>query len=577
MEHHYHDVVVVGAGIAGLYAAMKAGEAADVAVLSKVYPTRSHSGAAQGGCAAALGNETEDNWEWHLYDTVRGSDYLGDQNAQEILVKEAIPVMYEMEHLGVPFSRTPDGKIAQRRFGGHFAQFGKAPVQRACYAADRSGHAQLHCLYEQSLKLGVRFYNEFLVVSLSIEDGVCHGLVALDMRSGTLHAFWAKAVMLATGGYARAWQVTSNAHANTGDGLSLVFGHGIPLEDMEFVQFHPTGLYPHGILVSEAARGEGGYLINNDGERFMKKYAEAKMELAPRDVISRAEQTEINEGRGIGGGEYLHLDLTHLGAAKILERLPQIHELVEKFAGIDCTKEPIPIQPTAHYSMGGIPTDLETRVLLDGKKQPVEGLYASGECACVSNHGANRLGTNSTLDCAVYGRRGGIAMAEYVREKGPVAIGNERSLEQTEEELAANLAREGDETAQSIRGELQASMVENCGIFRDEDKLARQVVLIRELQNRFQHVGLHDKSLSCNTELMELIELKHMLDFTEVIAVSGLAREECRGAHWRTDHPGRDDETWHKHTLAFREQDGSIRLDYKPVVITKFPPETRKY
>ena len=577
MEHHRHDVVVVGAGIAGLYAAMKAGESADVAVLSKVYPTRSHSGAAQGGCAAALGNEGEDSWEYHFYDTVRGSDFLGDQDAQELLVKEAIPVMYEMEHLGMPFSRTPEGRIAQRPFGGHFANFGKAPVKRACYAADRSGHAQLHCLYEQSLKRGVRFYNEFFVTSLIVEDGISRGLVAVEIKTGRLHAFWARAIMLATGGYARAWRVTSNSHANTGDGLPLVANAGIPLEDMEFVQFHPTGLYPHGILISEAARGEGGYLFNKDGVRFMEKYAKAKMELAPRDVVSRAEQTEIDEGRGIDGGEYVHLDLTHLGARTIIERLPQIHELVLKFAGVDCTKKPIPTQPTAHYSMGGIPTDLDTRVLLDGKKQAVEGLFASGECACVSNHGANRLGTNSTLEAAVFGRRGGIAMAKFVKEAGPIMPGAERATAQAEEEVQRYRSMSGPESAKRIRGDLQASMTENVGIFRTEEKLQAQVTTIRDLKARFAQVGISDRSAMFNTELLELIELRNMLDFSEVIAVSALARHESRGAHSRRDFPKRDDVQWLQHTLAFREADGSIRLDYKPVVITRFQPEERKY
>jgi succinate dehydrogenase / fumarate reductase flavoprotein subunit len=577
MEHHRHDVVVVGAGIAGLYAAMKAGESADVGVLSKVYPTRSHSGAAQGGCAAALGNEGNDSWEFHFYDTVRGGDFLGDQDAQELLVKEAIPVMYEMEHLGVPFSRTAEGKIAQRPFGGHFADFGKTAVKRACYAADRSGHAQLHCLYEQSLKQGVRFYNEFFVISLIIEDGTCRGLVALEIRTGVLHAFWARAVMLATGGYARAWRVTSNSHANTGDGLALVAAAGVPLEDMEFVQFHPTGLYPHGILISEAARGEGGYLFNNDGMRFMEKYAKSKMELAPRDVVSRAEQTEIDEGRGIDGGEYLHLDLTHLGEKTILERLPQIHELVVKFAGIDCTRKPIPTQPTAHYSMGGIPTDLDTRVLRDGKKQAVEGLFASGECACVSNHGANRLGTNSTLEAAVFGRRGGMVMARFVKEAGPILPGAERPTREAEEGFEHLCASSGPESAKRIRAELQASMTDNVGIFRTAAKLQKQVALIRDLKARFENVGISDRSRRFNTEITELIELKYMLDFSEVIAVSALAREESRGAHSRNDYPKRDDNQWLRHTLAFREADGSLRLDYKPVVITRFQPEERKY
>ncbi|MBN1423508.1 succinate dehydrogenase flavoprotein subunit [Candidatus Fermentibacteria bacterium] len=577
MEHHRHDVVVVGAGIAGLYAAMKAGESADVGVLSKVYPTRSHSGAAQGGSAAALGNEGEDSWEYHLYDTVRGGDFLGDQDAQELLVKEAIPVTYEMEHLGLPFSRTPEGKIAQRPFGGHFSKFGKGPVKRSCYVADRSGHAQLHLLYEQSLKQGVRFYNEFLVTSLIIEGGVCRGLVALEIRTGNLHAFWARAVMLATGGYARAWRVTSNSHANTGDGLPLVAKAGVPLEDMEFVQFHPTGLYPHGILVSEAARGEGGYLFNGEGVRFMEKYAASKMELAPRDVVSRAEQTEIDEGRGIDGGEYLNLDLTHLGADAILERLPQIHELVVKFAAVDCTKKPIPIQPTAHYSMGGIPTDLDTRVLLDGKKQVVEGLYASGECACVSNHGANRLGTNSTMEAAVFGRRGGIAMAKFVRGAGPILPGDERDTAAAEEEIEALRSRTGRESAKVIRAELQASMTENVGIFRTAEKLQKQVKFMQTLKERFKEVGVSDGSRAFNTELTELIELGGMLDFSEIISVSALARQESRGAHSRKDYPKRDDVQWLRHTLAFREADGSIRLDYKPVVINRFQPEERKY
>ncbi len=579
VTYHKHDVLVVGAGIAGLYSALKTGAQFDTAVITKVYPTRSHSGAAQGGCAASLGNVMEDSWEWHMYDTVRGSDFLGDQDAQELLVREAPGVMYEMEHLGVPFDRTPEGKINQRAFGGHFGNFGTSPMQRSCFAADRTGHVQLHTLYEQCVRNEVRFYNEFYALSLIMKEDRCIGLVAWDMKNGGLHIFHGRAVHLATGGYARCWKITSNSMANTGDGLSLVMRQGLPLEDMEFVQFHPTGVWQHGMLVSEAARGEGGYLINDKGERFMEKYAKSKMELAPRDVVSRAEQTEIDEGRGISGQDRVYIDLRHLGKEKILTRLPQVRELALKFQGRDMISEPISIQPTAHYSMGGIPCDLDGRVLVDEKKNVVEGLYASGECACVSVHGANRLGTNSTLECAVYGRRCGIKMVEYLRGEPAFVDIPEDAADAAREEVEHLLSTAGSKGGVrpfTLRDRLQETMQENVAVFRTEDKLKTQVEICHELRGEYKKVSIDDGGVYCNTDLIEAIELGHMLDYSYMITHCALERTECRGAHWRTDHPGRDDKNWLKHTFAWLEGE-TIRLAYKPVVITRFQPEERKY
>jgi succinate dehydrogenase / fumarate reductase flavoprotein subunit len=534
---------------------------------------------------ASLGNLDDDNWEFHMFDTVKGSDYLGDQDAAEILAKEAPEVIYEIEHMGCPFSRTPEGKIAQRKFGGHTLNFGEKPALRACYSADYTGHVVLHTLFEQCIKHGVRFYSEFQVVHLIVKDNVCRGIVAWDLQHGGLHLFRAKAVMFATGGYGRAYKITTNAHANTGDGLNLFLRAGLPLEDMEFVQFHPTGIYRNGILMTEGARGEGAYLLNKDGERFMKRYAPTLMELAPRDMVARAIQTEINEGRGCQTpeqkekgipGDFVLLDLTHLGEAKLRAVLPQIFELAQNFAGVDPAKEPTPIQPTAHYSMGGIPCDNDGHVVYDAENSIARGLYAAGECNCISVHGANRLGCNSTLDATLNGRRTGRAIVrdlpgliyEEMPDEGP---------QNAEREMQWFFDANGSENVADIRSELQDTMMVNCGVFRDGEKLQQQLDIVRSLQERFKNIGVKDKSQAFNTEVMEAMELGHLLAFSEVIVYGALERKESRGAHSRTDFPDRDDQNWLKHTLAWKEPDGKIRLDFKPVVITRFEPKERKY
>jgi len=544
-------------------AALEASKEVDTAVISKQHPLRSHSGAAQGGIAAVLDGWAEkigDSLESHIYDTVKGSDYLGDQDAIEILCREAPGDIRSMDRMGAIFSRTEEGMIAQRDFGGH-------SYARTCYAADKTGHILLQTMYEQMMKNRVKVYSEWHVVSLLVHDNICRGVVAYDMAGGRLQVIRARAVLLATGGYGRAFSITSNAHANTGDGLALAYRAGVPLQDMEFVQFHPTGLYKHGILITEGSRGEGGYLVNRNGERFMERYAPSKMELASRDVISRAIQTEIDEGRGIDG--YIHLDLRHLGAELIMERLAQIHDIALSFANVDCVHEPIPIQPTAHYSMGGIPTDINGRVL------GVSGLFAAGECACVSVHGANRLGGNSLLETIVFGRRAGISAVRYVKK---AAIGgvSSRMLDPIEHEFYELAEMDGSERVADIKNDLQTVMTVKCGIFRDSQKLAEALEETRRLRERFNNIGISDRGMIFNTEMMEALELRNLLDFSEVIAASALAREESRGAHYRTDHPERDDVGWLKHTLAYRSETGPL-LEYKPVTITSYKPERRMY
>lgn len=570
-----HDIVIIGSGLAGLRAAVECAGQADVAVVSKVLPTRSHSGAAQGGITASLGNEEEDRWEWHFFDTVKGSDYLGDQDAIEMMVKDAPRVIYELEHMGVPFSRTPDGKIAQRNFGGHTRDFGKKPVKRACYAADRTGRVILDTLYDQCLRHHITFYSEHYLLSLIFEKDRCVGVVTYDLSTGELHLLQARATLLATGGCGKIYKTTSNGFASTGDGISLAFRSGIPLEDMEFIQFHPTGLYPLGILVSEAARGEGGVLRNGRGERFMDSYAPTVRELAARDVVSRAILTEVREGRGIGGKDYVHLDLTHLGKEIIEKRLWEIASFARTFLGIDPVFEPIPVQPTCHYLMGGIPTDLDGRVLKDEKGTLVPGLYAAGECACVSVHGANRLGCNSLLDLLVFGRRSGQAMRQDLLhyELSPLS---EEHLKPTSQIIGDLLRRPEKAKSDIIRKSMQSIMMDYGSVFRDDEGLKKGIQEIRDLKERYQEVGVLNSRKAFNYELMETIELGHQLDLAEVILLSALQRKESRGAHWRKDFPQRADRYYLNHTLVFQTSNG-LEVRYKPVKITRFQPEARVY
>jgi len=573
---HRYDAVIVGAGGAGLRAALEVARVTPrVAVVSKLYPIRSHTGTAQGGIGAALGNMEEDHWEWHMFDTVKGSDYLADQDAVEIMCQEAIACVYELEHWGLPFDRTPEGKIAQRRFGGHTRNFGEAPVRRACHAADRTGHMILQTLYQQCIKHEVTFFNEFHVLDLLLEDNVCRGVVALSLADGELHVFHAKAVLFATGGFGRMYKVTSNARSLTGDGVAIALRRGIPLEDMEFFQFHPTGIYKLGILISEAARGEGGILRNRQGERFMERYAPTLLDLAPRDIISRCMYTEIREGRGIDGKDYLHLDLTHLGREVIEKKLPDITDFARTYLGIDPVREPIPVQPTAHYAMGGIPTDVRGRVIRDEKNTPVLGFYAAGECACVSVHGANRLGTNSLVDILVFGKLAGRDMAEYIRgaDFAPLPKDADGPARQECEHL---LTSNGSESVARLRETLQREMMDKASVFRTQEGLEAMLATLKELKDRYRRVRIQDKGKIFNTDLQEALELGYLLDLAEVTVVSALARRESRGAHYREDFPKRNDAEWLKHTLAYRIN-GEFELRYKPVVITRFQPVERKY
>jgi succinate dehydrogenase / fumarate reductase flavoprotein subunit len=593
-----HDVLIVGAGLAGTWAAMVASQEGikNVGVLSKVHPLRSHSGAAQGGIAAALNNVRPvagtgsagpleqippgdpliDSWELHMFDTIKGSDWLGDQDAIEIMVKDAIDIVYAYEHMGCVFSRTPDGRIAQRRFGGH-------SVPRANFSADWTGHVLLHTIHEQALKHGVKFYSDWFALALIVEDNTCRGVVAVDITTGEIYTIRARAVMFGTGGYGRAWKITSNALANTGDGVAIAYAGGVPLMDMEFVQYHPTGLYHHGILMSEACRGEGGHLVNKDGQRFMEKYAPDKMELAPRDLVSRSEQKEIDEGRGVEeDGQGIYLDLRHLGREKIMERLPQVRDLALKFVGVDIIDGLCPIQPTAHYSMGGIPTDVNGQVIADASGTPVVGFYAAGECSCISVHGANRLGTNSLLDASVFGRRAGHAIAEFIRGGAPLqpVTGDPAGrIRQRIQRLMDGPPQGKGESWARIARELKSTMTENCGIFRDDARLRTALRDVKQLQERFERVQVMDRSRRFNTDVLGAIETGHLLTFSEVVVTCALDRTESRGAHYRTDYPKRDDQDWLKHSMARRDEDGSPVLSYKGVTIDweKYPPQERKY
>jgi succinate dehydrogenase / fumarate reductase flavoprotein subunit len=574
MEHQF-DTIIIGAGLAGLRAAIEIGEDASVAVLSKVFATRSHSGAAQGGIGAALANEEEDSWEWHMFDTVKGSDYLGDQDAIETMVKDAPRTIFELEHLGVPFNRTSEGKIAQRAFGGHTSGFGKAAVKRACFAADRTGRVILDTLWEQCLQRNTKFYDEFQVLSLVVEDGRCCGAVAYELATGELHTFYSKAVLLATGGAGKIFKTTSNAFASTGDGMALAYRAGAPLEDMEFVQFHPTGIYKLGILISEAARGEGGILLNKDGERFMERYAPVIKDLAPRDMVSRCILEEIRAGKGIDGKDYVHLDLTHLGKDVINTKLAEITGFARTYAGIDATREPIPVQPTCHYMMGGIASDVDGRVTVDSDDTPFEGLFAAGECACVSVHGANRLGCNSLLDTLVFGRRSGMEIKRYVQ-----SVDFQKPATDFEKMAAAKIsglmAAKGKEKVGDIMAGMQEVMMEKVSVFRMESNLTEALDKIKELKKRYQMVSLQDKGSCFNRDLLDTLELGHMLDLAEVITMGALYRQESRGAHFREDFPERNDATYLVHTLV-RLTDKGPQIFEKPVTITRFQPKERKY
>ena len=596
MNIHKFEVIVVGSGGAGLMAALYASKEADTAVISKLYPTRSHTGAAQGGVGAALGNTEEDHAEWHTYDTVKGSDYLGDQEEIEFMCSEAVSTVYELEHMGLPFSRTPDGRIAQRPFGGHTNNNTGLPVRRACYAADRTGHMILQTLYQQCIKNNVNFYDEFQVIDLILVDGKAAGVVAAELLTGELHVFHAKSVIIATGGHGRIWEITSNAYAYSGDGVAMTLRQGIPAEDMEFFQFHPTGIYRMGILITEGVRGEGGVLLNGNGERFMETYAPTVKDLASRDVISRAMFLEMQDGRGIDGKQYMYLDVRPetvnkyaagdgrvrpdgspyiVTAEEILSKLPDIVDFCRTYLGVDPVSQPMPVQPTAHYAMGGIPTNKYGEVLIDEKNTIMPGLYAAGEVACVSVHGANRLGTNSLLDILVFGKYSGLKAAEYAQDANFLSLPDDPT-DFTRAQFDTLLNSSGGERPEIIAGEMKKVMNDYVGVFRTEEGMSRALETVRELQERFKHVKVDDKGKVFNTDLLATWELGNLIDLAEVTAVTALARQESRGAHAREDYPKRDDENWMKHSLAWL-QEGEVELRYKPVNITKFEPKERVY
>ena len=584
MQTHIFDVIIVGAGGAGMRAALESSTRAKTAVLTKLYPTRSHTGAAQGGMCAALANVEEDNWEWHTFDTIKGGDYLVDQDAAEIMCKEAIDAVLDLEKMGLPFNRTPEGRIDQRRFGGHTRNHGEAAVRRSCYAADRTGHMILQTLYQNCIKEGVEFFNEFYVLDIVLNEDsgepVAAGAVAYELATGEIHVFRAKSVVFATGGYGKVWKTTSNAHTLTGDGMGIIWRNGLPLEDMEFYQFHPTGLAGLGVLLTEGARGEGGILRNASGERFMERYAPTIKDLAPRDMVARAMVQEVREGRGAGPNrDYVYLDLTHLPAEQVESKLPDITEFSRTYLGVDPITELVPVFPTAHYAMGGVPTNVDTEVLRDNE-HIVPGLYAAGEVACVSVHGANRLGTNSLLDINVFGRRAGIAAAEYANSAEHAELPDNpqgATIALVERLRSAS----GNERTAVLRKDMQDTMDMNAQVYRTEATLKQALSDVQELKARYANVSIQDKGTRYNTDLIEAIELGFLLDLAEVTVVSALERKESRGGHAREDYPNRDDVNFMRHTMAYKSEDVSgedyVRLDYKPVTMTRYEPMERKY
>ena len=584
MQTHIFDVIIVGAGGAGMRAALESSTRAKTAVLTKLYPTRSHTGAAQGGMCAALANVEEDNWEWHTFDTIKGGDYLVDQDAAEIMCKEAIDAVLDLEKMGLPFNRTPEGRIDQRRFGGHTRNHGEAAVRRSCYAADRTGHMILQTLYQNCIKEGVEFFNEFYVLDIVLNEDsgepVAAGAVAYELATGEIHVFRAKSVVFATGGYGKVWKTTSNAHTLTGDGMGIIWRNGLPLEDMEFYQFHPTGLAGLGVLLTEGARGEGGILRNASGERFMERYAPTIKDLAPRDMVARAMVQEVREGRGAGPNrDYVYLDLTHLPAEQVESKLPDITEFSRTYLGVDPITELVPVFPTAHYAMGGVPTNVDTEVLRDNE-HIVPGLYAAGEVACVSVHGANRLGTNSLLDINVFGRRAGIAAAEYADSVEHAELPDDpqgATIALVERLRSAS----GSERTAVLRKDMQDTMDMNAQVYRTEATLKQALSDVQELKARYANVSIQDKGTRYNTDLIEAIELGFLLDLAEVTVVSALERKESRGGHAREDYPSRDDVNFMRHTMAYKSEDVSgedyVRLDYKPVTMTRYEPMERKY
>jgi len=576
MNKHQYDVIVIGAGGAGLSAVAAIPKGLKVAVLSKLFPFRSHTGAAQGGISAALGNIEEDNPLWHAYDTVKGSDYLGDQDAIVQMCNDAPDAIFDLERKGLPFSRLENGKISQRPFGGHTKHWGESPVRRACHSADRTGHMILHTLYQQALRRDTNFFDEFQVVEIITKENSCYGVVAVKLSTGERHIFHSKSVILATGGYGRCFKVTSNALSLTGDGMAICYQKGIPLQDMEFVQFHPTGLHPLGILITEGARGEGGILINSDGERFMERYAPSIKDLAPRDIVSRSIYEEIKAGRGIDGKDFVYLDLTHLGRKLLDKKLPDVTGFARTYLNIEPSSEPIPVKPTTHYAMGGIPTDIDGRVVVDSEGNVMNGLFACGECACVSVHGANRLGTNSLLDLVVFGKRAGQSASLHADSMKMTELPSDSGDES--ESLLQNIrSNTRGPKVYEVRNKMQEIMMDYCSVFRNKKGMEKCVSLLAELKDDFKKITISDKSNFYNYEMMAAFELSCMLDVSEATLHGAMLREESRGAHSREDYPDRDDSNWLKHTLCYKKENGNPKFDFKSVNLGKFEVKERVY